>query len=265
MISMNAVSLLFILNLILPRLTKKTKWCINLTGQINIRSVMPKIGMEPVRRAEAINAALECICEVGIDHLTLEMVADRAGFSKGIVAYYFKTKKQLILESLKAFLASYQRKSIASITPGMQPLEMVAVIVETALPPQDVGSPDRINVSTLDGAGKICLPEPKMTQLFVQYISKAMTDKDVMEVMRAAYTSDAQSIAGLFNYINNSRAEFHVDENEAAYTLLALMYGLSFFRVAQFMPEGETDNRQVAFNFIGRMFGSSTKNKEEKS
>ncbi len=61
---------------------------------------MPKIGMEPIRRAETINAALECIGEVGIDHITLEMVAEKAGFSKGIVAYYFKTKQQLIVESL---------------------------------------------------------------------------------------------------------------------------------------------------------------------
>ncbi len=50
---------------------------------------MPKIGMEPIRKAEAINAALDCFCDYGIDKTTLDMVAQRAGFSKGILAYYF--------------------------------------------------------------------------------------------------------------------------------------------------------------------------------
>ena len=96
---------------------------------------MPKTGMEPVRRAEAINAALECICEVGFDSLTLEMVARKAGLSKGIVAYYFKTKQQLILECLKAFMAAYQLKSKSAIHDDMSPVEMLGVIIDTSLPP----------------------------------------------------------------------------------------------------------------------------------
>ena len=215
---------------------------------------MPKVGMEPERRAEATNAALACMCDMGIDHITLEMVAERAGFSKGIVAYYFKTKKQLILESLKAFLSSYQQKSKAGITAGMQPRDMLDVIVETSLPLLNAQDASEINVSTLDGADKICLPEQKLARLFVQFVAKAVTDEEVLAVMREAYISDTRSIAGLINYIKQGRPDFQMDENEAAYALLALIYGLSFFRVARFMPEGENDNRQVAFNFVNRWF-----------
>jgi TetR/AcrR family transcriptional repressor of bet genes len=116
---------------------------------------MPKIGMEPVRRAETINAALECICEFGIDNTTLDMVAAKAGFSKGIVAYYFKTKKQLVVDSLIAFLESYKLKTMSSITKDMQPLQMIKMVVEISLPRAIDGNDDMINVSALGGLKRL--------------------------------------------------------------------------------------------------------------
>ena len=48
---------------------------------------MPKVGMEPMRRAELINATLTCISMYGMDGMTLDKVADYAGCSKGVVVY----------------------------------------------------------------------------------------------------------------------------------------------------------------------------------
>ena len=97
---------------------------------------MPKLGMEPMRRIEAINATLECIYECGIDRITLDMVAEKAGFSKGIVTYYFKSKKNLVLETLKAFLAAYNLKIGASVKEGSNPLDMVKAVVESSASPR---------------------------------------------------------------------------------------------------------------------------------
>ena len=44
------------------------------------------------------------------------------------------------------------------------------------------------------------------------------------------------------------------DEKKAAYALLAMIYGLSFFRVTNFMLLGENDNREIAFDFINGLF-----------
>jgi TetR/AcrR family transcriptional repressor of bet genes len=216
---------------------------------------MPKTGMEPIRRAEAINAALECICEYGIDQITLEMVAERAGFSKGIVAYYFKTKKQLLLESLKAFLSSYQRKIVASLSPEMQPQQMVQRVVEVSLPPLNEEAPGKLNVSDLAGAEQICLPEQKIARLFIQFVSKAATDEDLMAAMRSSYASDVMGIARLLKLARQSAPGANPDEREAAYALLAMIYGLSFFRVTNFYPTGKEDNRQIATEFIHRWLG----------
>jgi TetR/AcrR family transcriptional repressor of bet genes len=57
--------------------------------------------------------------------------------------------------------------------------------------------------------------------------------------------------------MRNAQKEYTVDgfdENKAAYTLLAMIYGLSFFRATKFLLPGENDNREIALEFIDRLF-----------
>ena len=216
---------------------------------------MPKVGMEPIRRAEAINAALECICEHGIDKTTLDMVAARAGFSKGIVAYYFKSKKQLVVESLKAFLSSYRQKIGSSITADMPPLQMLGKVVEISLPPLDEEDHNTINVSILDGMEKIRLPQEKIAKLFIQFISKAANDEDLKKIVKEIYAEDVKGIAGLIRNAKKANSAEGLKEDKAAYALLAMIYGLSFFRVSDFMLPGENHNRDIAFGWIDHLFG----------
>lgn len=68
---------------------------------------MPKVGMEPIRRKQVINATLSCIVDEGLDKVTLDKAAERAGVSKGVVAYYFKNKHNLLIESFRKFLEDY--------------------------------------------------------------------------------------------------------------------------------------------------------------
>lgn len=216
---------------------------------------MPKIGMEPIRRAEAINAALECFCEYGIDKTTLDMVAERAGFSKGVVSYYFKSKRQLTLECLKAFMSSYSLKIGSSITKDMTPEQMVKVVVDISLPPLEEENDCMLNVSVLDGVEKICLPEKKIANLFGQFLSKSANDEEIKTILSGVYTTDIEGITKLIEYAKKFYQTDDLDENETAYALLAMIYGLSFFRIVGFMPSGKTDNRDIAFHFINHLFG----------
>lgn len=218
---------------------------------------MPKIGMEPIRRAETINATLECICEVGIDRITLDMVAVKAGFSKGIVAYYFKTKKQLVIESLKEFLAAYKLKISSMITKDMQPLQMINTVVEVSLPQFDIENNEPINVSTLWGNEKINLPQDKIAKIFVQFISKAANDEDLRNILKKIYAEDIEGISVLMSVAKKMYHIKGLNETKSAYALFAMIYGLSFFRATNFMLSGENDNRDIAFQFISRLFGQN--------
>ena len=216
---------------------------------------MPKIGMAPVRRAEAINAALECFCDFGIDKTTLELVAQKAGFSKGIVAYYFKTKRQLILECLKAFMSSYNLKIGSSITKDMTPEQMVKVVVDVSLPPLSEENENSINVSVLDGVDKICLPEKKIANLFGQFLSKSANDEEIKAILSGIYAADIEGMSKLIDYAKKAYEAVDLDEKETAYALLAMIYGLSFFRIVGFMLPGQEDNRDVAFHYINLLLG----------
>lgn len=211
---------------------------------------MPKLGMEPLRRAEAINAALECICECGIDGLTLDKVADKAGFSKGIAAYYFKSKKQLIIESLKAMLLAYGKKIQSEIKDDMQPIEMLEKVVDISLPEINNEMDDRLNVLDVEGSDKINLPEIKVAKIFVCFFVKAVNDEDIRNIIIEACTGDVEGISQIMLYAKIFYGLKDVDEKRAAYTLLALVYGLSFFRVAGLMLPGESDNKAVAYEWI---------------
>jgi TetR/AcrR family transcriptional repressor of bet genes len=230
--------------------------------------------MEPIRRAEAVNAALECICEQGLDNLTLDKVAAKAGFSKGIAAYYFKTKQELIAESMRAFLSAYRQKIAASLSPTMTPQQMLHTVVDVSLPSlNDSDDSKAINVSTLEGADKITLPEKKIAKLFIQFFSKATLDETFREQINSAYTEDIEGIAHLIRAggkpsrrggnetINESTSGIGDQANEepaiaathTAYGLLAMIVGLSFFRVIAFPPPGLTDNQAIAFDYMNKI------------
>ncbi|SQK76818.1 transcriptional regulator BetI [Tatumella ptyseos] len=53
---------------------------------------MPKVGMQPIRRRQLIDATLETINDVGLHYATIAQIAKRAGVSTGIISHYFGTK-----------------------------------------------------------------------------------------------------------------------------------------------------------------------------
>ena len=53
---------------------------------------MPKVGMEPVRRQQLIDATLNSVAELGLHATTINSISKRAGLSSGIISHYFGGK-----------------------------------------------------------------------------------------------------------------------------------------------------------------------------
>jgi TetR/AcrR family transcriptional repressor of bet genes len=211
---------------------------------------MPKVGMEPIRKAAIINATLECICEAGIESVTLEKVAAKAGCSKGVVAYYFKTKKQLLMGGMKAFLSYYKKKIGHEIRPGMSADEMLEVVVRISLPPMlDRGEGEAINVSELSEPEELNVPPMQKAILFMQFFSRAMTDGDYQVIIREVYELDIAGMGEIMKYGIQSGLYRNVDADEKAYGLMSLIIGLSFFRVIGFFRQ-DGDNREICQQYL---------------
>ncbi|MFB5663255.1 TetR/AcrR family transcriptional regulator [Alteribacillus sp. HJP-4] len=77
----------------------------------------PKIGMEPIRRKQAIDAAKVCILNHGFAHFSIKDVAKEAGISTGVLYHYFQNKQDLLVQVLKETFAETEqsvRKAVDS-------------------------------------------------------------------------------------------------------------------------------------------------------
>ncbi|AEI39877.1 TetR/AcrR family transcriptional regulator [Paenibacillus mucilaginosus] len=217
---------------------------------------MPKVGMEPKRRAEVINATLTCISLHGIDGMTLDKVAEYADCSKGVVTYYYKNKDHLTIEAFKAFMAYYGLKIESELRSTMTAGEMIGVTMDHILPPYREDADRQINVSQLDGMENMYIPFEDQARLFVQFFSKAALDPKLQEVVSERYQADLKGIARIMDYGRMTGHMAVEDSQSAAYGLLAMVVGLSFFRVAKIPPVHGEDNRYIGEDYVRRLTSS---------
>jgi TetR/AcrR family transcriptional regulator, transcriptional repressor of bet genes len=65
---------------------------------------VPKIGMEPIRRQQLIQATMAAIDEVGLADATVMRIARHAGVSAGIISHYFGGKDGLLEATMRQIL-----------------------------------------------------------------------------------------------------------------------------------------------------------------
>lgn len=68
---------------------------------------MPRVGMEPIRRAALVEAAIAEIGKAGTLDVTMSQIAKRAGVSSALAHHYFGGKEQLFLSAMRHILTLY--------------------------------------------------------------------------------------------------------------------------------------------------------------
>ncbi len=100
---------------------------------------MPKLGMEPIRRAAVIKAAQECIAEKGCENTTMIDIAKKAGCSTGTVNHYFSNKEDVLVTALRAASWAVGRRMRRVIQETANPWRRLDRIIAISLPdsPED--------------------------------------------------------------------------------------------------------------------------------
>ncbi|OAI95105.1 transcriptional regulator BetI [Pseudomonas putida] len=62
---------------------------------------MPKVGMQPIRRQQLIDATLTAIDQAGMGDASIALIARLAGVSNGIISHYFRDKNGLIAATMQ--------------------------------------------------------------------------------------------------------------------------------------------------------------------
>lgn len=91
---------------------------------------MPKLGMEPIRRAALIDATIAEIGAAGSLDITVGQIARRAGVSSGLAHHYFGGKDDILLAAMRHVMREYSREVSARLRAASKPQDRVRAIVE---------------------------------------------------------------------------------------------------------------------------------------
>jgi len=68
---------------------------------------MPKVGMEPIRKAALVKATIAEIGQAGSLDVTVRQIAKRAGMSAALAHHYFGSKEEMFLAAMRHILTLY--------------------------------------------------------------------------------------------------------------------------------------------------------------
>lgn len=99
------------------------------------RTKDPKL--EQRRREQIMTTARELLTEGSFATLTLSSVARRAGLSKGLLTYYFGSKEQLVVETIRAYHAEQSALMRGFMHLPMPASTKLRLMVDATLPSQE--------------------------------------------------------------------------------------------------------------------------------
>lgn len=90
---------------------------------------MPKLGMEPIRRAALVKATIDEIGANGSLDVTVSQIAKRAGMSSALAHHYFGGKEQIFLAAMRHTLAVYAAEVRGALIMADTPRERLEAII----------------------------------------------------------------------------------------------------------------------------------------
>lgn len=92
---------------------------------------MPKVGMQPVRRRQLIDATIETIHRHGFADTTIARISKAAGMSSGIISHYFGGKNALLEATMRFLMQELRNDYLARLASAKSPMDRLEAIVNT--------------------------------------------------------------------------------------------------------------------------------------
>lgn len=96
---------------------------------------MPKIGMEPIRRAALVKATIDEIGAQGSLDVTVAQIARRAGMSSALAHHYFGSKEEIFLAAMRHVLALYGAEVRGALSMAEGPRARLQAIIRAGFGP----------------------------------------------------------------------------------------------------------------------------------
>jgi AcrR family transcriptional regulator len=95
----------------------------------------PRIAVEEqqeIRKTQLTRATFLEVSEKGFAEVTLEDIAQRAGVSKGVLLYYFRSKEDLFLAAFKEAILALRDRLRAAVAAAADPVEKIRALLRTS-------------------------------------------------------------------------------------------------------------------------------------
>ena len=90
---------------------------------------MPKIGMQPIRRRQLIEAAIQSIGEVGFERTTVMRIGRIAGVAPSIIHHYFSGKNDLLEATMRELLEQFRAQVVRALADAHTPFDRVEALI----------------------------------------------------------------------------------------------------------------------------------------
>jgi TetR/AcrR family transcriptional regulator, transcriptional repressor of bet genes len=97
-----------------------------------LEKTMPKLGMEPIRRAALVEATITEIGKCGTLDVTVAQIARRAGMSSALAHHYFGGKEQIFLAAMRHTLTLYAAGVRGALVMADDPQKRLEAIVRAS-------------------------------------------------------------------------------------------------------------------------------------
>ena len=178
---------------------------------------MPKIGMEPIRRAALMQATIAEIGEAGSLDVTVSRIAKRAGMSSALAHHYFGGKDQIFVAAMRQILREYAAEVRAELEQATSPADRARAIL-------------RANFA------QTCFA-PASVSAWMTFYAQAQTNAQAMRLLRV-YQSRLRS------NLTDALRPLCDDPHLAADLLAALIDGL-YLRSALTRPDADPLGRAL--------------------
>lgn len=98
---------------------------------------MPKLGMEPIRRAALVKATITEVGAAGSLDVTVGQIAKRAGVSSALAHHYFGGKEQIFLAAMRHILSNYGDQVREGLQDIETPYARLHAIIEASFAPEN--------------------------------------------------------------------------------------------------------------------------------
>jgi TetR/AcrR family transcriptional regulator, transcriptional repressor of bet genes len=96
---------------------------------------VPKLGMQPIRRQQLIDATIATIHRHGFGETTVQRIARAAGVSPGIVHHYFRGKDDLLAATMRWLLEDLRRDLVGRLASLREPRARLRAVLAANFAP----------------------------------------------------------------------------------------------------------------------------------